>query len=68
MHDALIRAACTADAVFVEVRTAAKRLAEAMERAHGGRWRIQVDHEHQFATVARLRDRGPVKPKPEIAR
>ncbi|MDG4675652.1 hypothetical protein P9A16_31625 [Shinella sp. 838] len=43
-------------------------MAEAMERAHGGRWRIQVDHEHQFATVARLRDRGPVKPKPEIAR
>ena len=34
MHEALIRAACTADAVFVEVRTAAKRLAEAMERAH----------------------------------
>ncbi|WP_432346644.1 hypothetical protein WMC41_00585 [Shinella yambaruensis] len=66
MHATLIKAACTGSAVFAEVEAAAKCLADAMERAHGGRWRIQIEHEHQFVTVARIRDRGPIKPKPEI--
>lgn len=65
MHATLIKAVCEGSAVFAEVEAAAKCLADAMERAHGGRWRIQIEHEHQFATVAIIRDRGPVKPKPE---
>lgn len=65
MHATLIKAACTGSAVLAEVEAAAKRLADAMERAHGGSWRIQIEHENEFVMVARRRDRGPINPKPE---
>lgn len=65
MHATLINAAYAGSAALAEVETVAKCLADAMERAHGGRWRIQIDHEYEFVTVVRRRERGPINPKPE---
>ncbi|WP_439625888.1 hypothetical protein [Shinella sp.] len=66
MHATLMKAASAGSAALAEVEAAAKCLADTMERAHGGRWRIQIEHEHQFVMVIRIRDRSPIKPKPEI--
>lgn len=35
------------------VRLAAQHLADLMQELHGGRWRIQIEHEHGFAVAAR---------------
>ncbi|KSV72927.1 hypothetical protein N182_28785 [Sinorhizobium sp. GL2] len=63
----LLEAAVSASAVIAECRAAAELLARAMERAHGGSWRIQIDHEDEIAIVARRPRRGPVTPKAEVA-
>ncbi|MBD9640760.1 hypothetical protein IB277_31165 [Ensifer sp. ENS07] len=63
----LLQATVAASAAIAECSAAAELLARAMERAHGGSWRIQIDHEDEVAIVARRHHRGPLTPKPEVA-
>lgn len=53
----------SAEAAMAEVRAAAEYLSGAMQRIHGGNWRIQIEHEDLFVMIARRRDRQPISPK-----
>lgn len=67
MHPSLTKAAVSAAAAIAEVQAAAEYLAAAMERIHGGEWRVAINHEGEFVTVARRRGNRPITPKPEVA-
>lgn len=64
IHPSLVRATIGAMAEEAEVRIAAQYLAEVMRDIHGGNWKIDICHEHQFIMIVnRARDNDPVKPK-----
>lgn len=70
MMEALLTQATTlANSSIAECDAAAKQLGQAMQRVHGGVWRIQIDHEDELVVVARDRRKDPpIAPKPEANR
>ncbi|NSX87647.1 hypothetical protein G6L86_18750 [Agrobacterium tumefaciens] len=64
LHPSIIKASLAANAAEIDVQAAAEYLADAMARIHGGKWKIDVSHEHHFILIVnRARDNDPIKPK-----
>ena len=53
IHPALLEAARSATTATAELKAGLDLVAGVMERIHGGRWRVQIDHEEGFVLVAR---------------
>lgn len=45
------------------INIAAAGLARMMQAAHGGDWRVQIEHDAEFVMIARRADRRPAQPK-----
>ncbi|MBB4407069.1 MULTISPECIES: hypothetical protein [Agrobacterium tumefaciens complex] len=64
LHPSIVKASLAAKAAEMEVQAAAEYLADAMARIHGGKWKIDIAHEHHFVMIFnRARDNDPIKPK-----
>ncbi|UXS31344.1 hypothetical protein FY152_04245 [Agrobacterium tumefaciens] len=64
LHPSLVKATLAANAAEMDVQAAAEYLADAMARIHGGKWKIDVSHEHHFILIVnRARDNDPINPK-----
>jgi|GEM_PF-6512073 len=66
--DTLYHAADEAAGLIAAIDRAAKRLHDLMEQAHGGRMRVDINHEHGFALVVSHKHDAITKPrKGEVA-
>ena len=57
------QAETVAETTLHAVRLLAHCVADNMQKAHGGNWRIQIDHEHGLVIIARRQDREIEQPK-----
>ncbi len=52
VHPMIATAAANAGIRMAQIEAVANHLADLMRQAHGGRWRVQIEHEHGFVMVA----------------
>lgn len=63
----LANARVSADASIFNVQVFANALRDMLQRIHGGRWRIQIEHEEGLVLIARRGDRDITAPRPEVS-
>ena len=63
----LANAVVSANNSIFNVQVFTEALRDMLQRTHGGRWRIQIEHEDGFVLIARRGDRDIAKPRSEAS-